>query len=125
MRRRPSPAARTAAYDARIAPGLDTALGTLRGGSTGVEQPRLLVLVTDGEDFEAVGDKDQKRLVREAAKTPLVRIVTVSLQDGACTPGRFGERLAGASGGRCLDPADDIAAELAAEVAKTGTGDAE
>lgn len=51
--------------------------------------------------------------------------MTVSLQDGACTPGRFGERLADASGGRCLDPADDIAAELAAEVARTGTGDAE
>ncbi|MDX3058666.1 substrate-binding domain-containing protein [Streptomyces sp. NE06-03E] len=115
----------TAAFDARIAAGLDAALGTLRGEATGAEQPRLLVLVTDGEDFEAVAEKEQKRLVAEAGKTPLVRIVTVSLQDGACTPGRFGERLADASGGRCLDPADDIAAELAAEVARTGTGDAE
>ncbi|MFD6275405.1 substrate-binding domain-containing protein [Streptomyces sp. NPDC060209] len=117
--------ARTAAFDARIADGLEAALGTLRGGSTELEQPRLLVLVTDGEDFEEVGKSEQRKLVAEAGRTPYVRIVTVSLQDGACTPGRFGDRLAVASGGRCLDPGDDIAAELAAEVAKAGTGDAE
>ncbi|MFJ4837687.1 substrate-binding domain-containing protein [Streptomyces sp. NPDC088746] len=114
----------TAAFDARIAAGVREALSTLRG-SPEAERPRLLVLVTDGEDFEDVKEKEQQRLVEEAGKAPLVRIVTVSLQDGACTPGRFGERLAEASGGRCLDPADDIAVELAAEVARTGTGDAE
>ncbi|MEU0299433.1 VWA domain-containing protein [Streptomyces sp. NPDC006175] len=114
----------TADFDARIAAGMREALGTLRE-LPDEEQPRLLVLVTDGEDFEAVKEREQQRLVTEAGRTPLVRIVTVSLQDGACAPGRFGERLAEASGGRCLDPADDIAAELTAEVAKTGTGDAE
>ncbi|MFB4424201.1 substrate-binding domain-containing protein [Streptomyces sp. QL37] len=114
----------TAAFDARIAAGVREALSTLRD-SPEAERPRLLVLVTDGEDFEAVTEKEQRRLAEEAGKAPPVRIVTVSLQDGACAPGRFGERLAEASGGRCLDPADDIAAELAAEVAKTGTGDAE
>ncbi|MFF9685904.1 substrate-binding domain-containing protein [Streptomyces sp. NPDC014623] len=116
--------ARTADFDARIAEGLEAALATLRAGPAGAEQPRLLVLVTDGEDFEAVGKRDQQDLVADAGRAPLVRIVTVSLQDGACAPGRFGERLAEVSGGRCLGPADDLAAELAAEVAKTGTGDA-
>ncbi|WP_406462609.1 VWA domain-containing protein [Streptomyces sp. NBC_00111] len=117
--------AKAVGLDARFADGMEAALSTLRTGSAETEQPRLLVLVTDGEDFESVAEKEQKRLAALAARTPLVRIVTVSLQDGACTPGRFGERLAVASGGRCLDPADDIAAELAAEVAKAGTGDAE
>ncbi|MFE4689902.1 substrate-binding domain-containing protein [Streptomyces sp. NPDC056749] len=115
----------TAAFDARIGAGLGAALTALRDGSAAVEQPRLLVLVTDGEDFEDVGKNEQEELVTEAGRTPPVRIVTVSLQDGACAPGRFGDRLAVASGGRCLDPGDDIAAELAAEVAKAGTGDAE
>ncbi|MFE9723763.1 substrate-binding domain-containing protein [Streptomyces sp. NPDC005794] len=117
--------ARTAAFDARIAPGVKEALDTLRDEPTAVEQPRLLVLVTDGEDFEAVKEAERRELVAKAAQSPHVRIVTVSLQNGACAPGRFGDRLADASGGRCLDPADDIAVELAAEVARTGTGDAE
>ncbi|MFD3606623.1 caspase family protein [Streptomyces atroolivaceus] len=117
--------ARTAAFDARIADGLSDALDTLRNGSTDAEQPRLLVLVTDGEDLEAVEEDERKELVAKAAGTPLVRIVTVSLQSGACADGRLGDRLAEASGGRCLDPAADIAVELAAEVAKAGTGDAE
>ncbi|MFJ8867033.1 caspase family protein [Streptomyces sp. NPDC102473] len=117
--------AKAVGLDARFADGMEAALNTLRDGSAETEQPRLLVLVTDGEDFEGVAEKEQKRLAAVAGRAPLVRIVTVSLQDGACTPGRFGERLAVASGGRCLDPADDIAAELAAEVAKAGTGDAE
>ncbi|MFC8224612.1 substrate-binding domain-containing protein [Streptomyces sp. NPDC057287] len=117
--------AKAAPFDARIAPGMREAFTALREGSAEPEQPRLLVLVTDGEDFEKVGKKDQGDLVAEARGAPLVRIVTVSLQDGACAPGRFGARLAEASGGQCLDPADDLTSELAAEVAKTGTGDAE
>ncbi|MEU0136647.1 caspase family protein [Streptomyces sp. NPDC006296] len=117
--------AATAAYDARVGAGLGAALTALRGDSAAVEQPRLLVLVTDGEDFEEVGEDEQEKLVGQAGRTPLVRIVTVSFQDGACASGRFGDRLAAASGGRCLDPGDDLAAGLAAEVAKAGTGDAE
>ncbi|MBM7438936.1 hypothetical protein JOC24_002344 [Streptomyces sp. HB132] len=117
--------AKTAAFDARIAAGLREGLETLRGGLGDAEQPQLLVLVTDGEDFEAVTAQEQRELVAEAGRAPLVRIVTVALRNGACTPGRFGDRLAEASGGRCLDPGDDVAAELTAEVARTGTGDAE
>lgn len=117
--------AEAVAHDARVAQSLKEALGTLRSGRDEEEQPRLLVVVTDGEDFEDVGEAQQTALVAEARGEPLVRIVTVSLRNGACAQGRFGDRLATASGGRCLDPADDIAAELAAEVAKTGTGDAE
>ncbi|MFF2138265.1 caspase family protein [Streptomyces sp. NPDC058193] len=117
--------AKAVGLDARFADAVHAALGTLREEPVEAEQPRLLVLVTDGEDFEGVTAKEQKELVTEAGRSPLVRIVTASLQDGACTPGRFGEQLAAASGGRCLDPAGDIAAELAAEVAKAGTGDAE
>ncbi|MCY1651722.1 VWA domain-containing protein [Streptomyces sp. SL294] len=115
----------TAAFHARIGAGLGAALAALRDDPAVVEQPRLLVLVTDGEDFDGVGQKEQAELVTDARRAPPVRIVTVSLQDGACASGRFGDRLAAASGGRCLDPGDDIAAELAAEVAKAGTGDAE
>lgn len=115
----------TAAFHARIGAGLGAALAALRDDPAVVEQPRLLVLVTDGEDFEGVDEKEQAELVTDARRAPPVRIVTVSLQDGACASGRFGDRLAVASGGRCLDPGDDIAAELAAEVAKAGTGDAE
>ncbi|MFE6037624.1 caspase family protein [Streptomyces sp. NPDC056452] len=117
-------AAGTADLDARIADGLRDALATLRGGSTDDEQPRLLVLVTDDEDSAAIGKKELGRLLADARQGPPVRIVAVSLQSGGCSAGRFGERLTEATGGRCLDPADDIPTELAAEVAKTGTGDA-
>ncbi|MFD4695389.1 caspase family protein [Streptomyces sp. NPDC058463] len=122
--RRAVAAARTADLDARIADGLRDALATLRGGSTDDEQPRLLVLVTDDEDSAAIGKKELGRLLADARQGPPVRIVAVSLQSGGCSAGRFGERLTEATGGRCLDPADDIPTELAAEVAKTGTGDA-
>ncbi|MEU1123017.1 caspase family protein [Streptomyces sp. NPDC005899] len=117
--------ATTADHDARIAEALHDAFTTLRGGTTDADQPRLLVLVTDDEDTADIGRKERDGLLTEAKGNPLVRIVSVSLQSGGCAPGRFGERLATATGGRCLDPADDIATELAAEVAKTGTGDAE
>lgn len=117
-------AARTADVDARIADGLRDALTTLRGGSTEDEQPRLLVLVTDDEDSAAIGKKELGQLLADVRQGPPVRIVAVSLQNGGCAAGRFGERLTEATGGRCLDPADDIPTELAAEVAKTGTGDA-
>ncbi|MDQ0796196.1 caspase family protein [Streptomyces sp. B1I3] len=118
-------AAATADHDARIAEALHDAFATLRGGSADEEQPRLLVLVTDDEDTADIGKKERDALLAEASGAPLVRIVSVSLQNGGCSAGRLGERLAGTSGGRCLDPADDIATELAAEVAKAGTGDAE
>ncbi|MFD9498960.1 caspase family protein [Streptomyces sp. NPDC060035] len=117
-------AAGTADIDARIVDGLRDALTTLRGGSTKDEQPRLLVLVTDDEDSTDIRKKELGQLLADAHQGLRVRIVAVSLQNGGCSAGRFGEQIAGATGGRCLDPADDIPTELAAEVAKTGTGDA-
>ncbi|WP_327269571.1 substrate-binding domain-containing protein [Streptomyces sp. NBC_01218] len=117
--------AKTADVNARIADGLTRALKTLRQDAADTQEPRLLVVMTDGEDFDAVTEKDQEDLVSTAGGEVRVRIVTVSLRNGACAPGSLGDRLARASAGRCLDPADDIAAGLSAEVAKTGTGDAE
>ncbi|MFD8619506.1 hypothetical protein [Streptomyces sp. NPDC059612] len=51
-------------------------------------------------------------------------MVTVSLRGGGCAPDQLNQRLAEATGGRCLDVSDDLATELTAEVARTGTGDA-
>ncbi|WP_069172938.1 caspase family protein [Streptomyces griseus] len=112
-------------HHARVAESLRDAFAALRGGGSDADQPRLLVLVSDGEDSGEIGKKERDALLAEARDTPLVRVVAVSLRNGGCAPGRFDEQLAVAGGGRCLDPADDIATALTAEVAKAGTGDAE
>lgn len=110
--------------DARVATGIREALSDLRGGPAELDPPRLLVLVTDDEDSAAVKGAALASLVKETKKTPRVRIVVVSLQGGGCTSGVLNRRLTAATGGRCLDPSVDLAKELQAEVAKTGTGDA-
>nr|WP_269153241.1 VWA domain-containing protein [Streptomyces halstedii] len=110
--------------DARVADGIRDGLATLREGPSD-DRPRLLVLVTDDEDSAGIGKKARDALVADAAAAPLVRIVTVSLRNGGCAPGGLDDRLGEATGGRCLDLSDDITTELAAEVAKAGTGDAQ
>ncbi|MGW8884358.1 caspase family protein [Streptomyces sp. NPDC055749] len=118
-------AAPTADVDARIVDGLREGLGTLRGGPAEDDPPRLLVLVTDDEDSADIGKQEVAELVADAERAPLVRVVVVSLRSGGCSSGRLNATITEATGGRCLDLSDDIATELTAEVAKTGTGDAE
>ncbi|MFI8435879.1 substrate-binding domain-containing protein [Streptomyces sp. NPDC079020] len=110
--------------DADIVTGLTDALGTLRSGSSGAD-PRLIVLITDDEDSSELKRKDIEAVVKAAGQGARVRVVAVSLRPDGCAPGRLNQRLAEVTGGRCLDPSDSIATELTAEVAKTGTGDAE
>ncbi|MCX4676984.1 VWA domain-containing protein [Streptomyces sp. NBC_01433] len=117
-------AAKVVDADADIATGLTDALAELREGASGPD-PRLIVLVTDDEDSSGLRRKDIDAVVRAAGQGPPVRVVAVSLRNGGCAPGQLNQRLAEATGGRCLDPSDGIATELTAEVAKTGTGDAE
>lgn len=111
--------------NAHVATGLRDALAELRGGPSEADPPRLLVLVTDDEDSAGIKGAGLTSLVEEAQKTPRVRVVVVSLQGGGCTSGALNRQLTAATGGRCLDPSVDLAKELQAEVAKTGTGDAE
>lgn len=122
--RRTVAGAPVADLDARVADGIRAGLATLRDGPSD-DRPRLLVLVTDDEDSAGIGKRERDTLVADAAAAPLVRIVTVSLRNGGCAPGGLDDRLGEATGGRCLDLSDDITTELAAEVAKTGTGDAQ
>ncbi|MER5985381.1 substrate-binding domain-containing protein [Streptomyces sp. NPDC001787] len=110
--------------DADIVTGLTDALRTLRSGSSGAD-PRLIVLITDDEDSSELKRKDIEAVVKAAGQGARVRVVAVSLRPDGCAPGRLNQRLAEVTGGRCLDPSDSIATELTAEVAKTGTGDAE
>lgn len=109
--------------NARVLEGLRDGLSELRSGPQG-PVPRLLVLVTDDEDSADLQDEDVRALEDSATEGPPVRVVTVSLRGGGCAPDLLNQRLAEATGGRCLDASDDLATELAAEVAKTGTGDA-
>lgn len=117
-------AAKVVDTNADIVAGLTDALAELREGASG-PGPRLLVLVTDDEDSARLPPKDIDAVVKAAGKGTPVRVVAVSLRDGGCAPGQLNQRLAEATGGRCLDPSDGIATELTAEVAKTGMGDAE
>ncbi|MFD3972815.1 substrate-binding domain-containing protein [Streptomyces cyaneofuscatus] len=109
--------------NARVLDGLRDGLSELRSGSEG-PVPRLLVLVTDDEDSADLQGEDVLALVETATEGAPVRVVTVALRGGGCAPGLLNQRLAEATGGRCLDASDDLATELTAEVAKTGTGDA-
>ncbi|QNE79388.1 VWA domain-containing protein [Streptomyces finlayi] len=118
-------AAGTADVDARVVEGLREGFATLRDGLTEDDPPRLLVLVTDDEDSKGLTKKELAELVAKAEQAPPVRVVVVSLRGGGCSAGRLNEAITEATGGRCLDLSDDIPTELTAEVAKTGTGDAE
>ncbi|MGP2439770.1 substrate-binding domain-containing protein [Streptomyces sp. JW3] len=87
-------------------------------------RPGLIVYVTDDED---VGRLAGARLdaVLDAARAAEVPVTMVSLAGGGCDPGRPDARIAEASGGRCLDAADDPGVALHDEVARTGTGEEE
>ncbi|WP_320773198.1 substrate-binding domain-containing protein, partial [Streptomyces sp. CRN 30] len=86
------------------------------------ERPALIVHVTDDEDAgRLTGDRLDDVLA--AARAAEVPVTTVSLAGGGCDPDRPDARIAEASGGRCLDAADDPGSALHDEVARTGTGE--
>ncbi|MEU3947476.1 substrate-binding domain-containing protein [Streptomyces sp. NPDC029526] len=91
-----------------------------RGGDD--ERPQLIVHITDGEDHDRLTG-ERLREVLDRAGTAGVPVTVVSLQHAGCDPDRPDRRIADASGGRCLDAADDLGPALQDEVARTGTGD--
>lgn len=86
------------------------------------ERPQLIVHITDGEDHDRLTG-ERLREVLDRAGTAGVPVTVVSLQNAGCDPDRPDRRIADASGGRCLDTADDLGPALQDEVARTGTGD--
>lgn len=98
------------------------ALDDMADRGTGDDRPQLIVWITDGEDDTALtgGALDD---VLARARTARVPVATVSLKGGGCDGDKPAARISIASGGRCLDPADDLGAGLTDEVARTGTGE--
>ncbi|CAL9477292.1 substrate-binding domain-containing protein [Streptomyces sp. enrichment culture] len=85
-------------------------------------RPQLIVHITDGEDHDRLTGA-RLREVLDRAETAGVPVTVVSLQNAGCDADRPDRRIAEASGGRCLDAADDLGPALQDEVARTGTGD--
>lgn len=117
--------ATTVRQDARPDLALHEALAELRGRAKNGDRPQLIVFITDDEDSTGIPPSALTSLVQDAAAGAPSRVVTVSLHSGGCTAVALNQRITAATGGRCLDPAVELATELPAEVAKTGTGDAE
>ncbi|MFD7326400.1 substrate-binding domain-containing protein [Streptomyces sp. NPDC059875] len=105
-------------------------LRALRAASTAMEtegegddsRPRLIVYVTDDEDNTRITPADLEGMLA-ALRQGGVPVVMASLSVGGCAKGRMDERIATASGGRCLDSSGDLIAGLRDEVARTGTGE--
>ena len=114
----------TVARDSDPATALERALAELaEHGGDG--RPQQLVLVTDNEDVnQYVVGKRRGKLLDTVARRG-VPLVVVSLRTAGCGPDETVHALAQASGGRCLDASEDLAAALQNEVARVGTGDAE
>ncbi|MEU0957601.1 substrate-binding domain-containing protein [Streptomyces niveus] len=97
-------------------------------GRKGVDDqhPRLIVYVTDNEESAKLTSGDRLSTLTELARKKEIPVATVSLESGACEVGKPNERIASASGGRCLDTAQsDLMSALQDEVARTGSGDQE
>ncbi|MEU9861141.1 VWA domain-containing protein [Streptomyces sp. NPDC047971] len=86
-------------------------------------RPRLIVFVTDDEDNTRLTAGDRLESLVTTLGQAGVPVVMVSLDVGGCAKGRPDERIAVASGGRCLDASGDLIAGLRDEVARTGTGE--
>ncbi|MET9375221.1 substrate-binding domain-containing protein [Streptomyces sp. NPDC002992] len=123
-------AARKTIGDARLAGNEADPFQALKDASAAMEtqgedddsRPRLIVFVTDDEDNSRIGDRMDGLLT--SLRQSGVPVVMASLDVGGCAKGRAGERIAEASGGRCLDSSGDLIAGLRDEVARTGTGEA-
>lgn len=98
------------------------ALDEMAERGTADDRPQLIVHITDGEDDTALtaGDLDD---VLTRARSTRIPVATVSLDSAGCDRTKPAARIATTSGGRCLDPGDDLGAALTDEVARTGTGE--
>lgn len=97
---------------------LSDAVTAVKAG--GDDRPRLIVVVTDDEDNVTGGRLEGVLTTLRQAGVP---VVMASLDVGGCAKGRPDERIATASGGRCLDGSGDLIAGLRDEVGRTGTGE--
>ncbi|WP_053190235.1 substrate-binding domain-containing protein, partial [Streptomyces resistomycificus] len=85
-------------------------------------RPRLVVHISDGEDDSRLTGANLDEVLARA-RAANVPVAMVSLETGACDPGRPALRISTASGGRCLDADENLGAGLTDEVARTGTGE--
>ncbi|MER6999366.1 VWA domain-containing protein [Streptomyces sp. NPDC000410] len=102
---------------------LRAALTAVGSRAEGDDSPRLIVFVTDDEDNNRLTSGDRLEGLLTSLRQGGVPVVMASLDVGGCAKGRADERIAEASGGRCLDSAADLVAGLRNEVARTGTGE--
>ncbi|WP_309505795.1 substrate-binding domain-containing protein [Streptomyces pyxinae] len=114
--------ARVADLEADPYAALRSALDAMRPRNAGDDSPRLIVYVTDDEDHDRLTGARLTELLG-ALRAAAVPVVMASLDIGACAAGKADARIAEASGGRCVDGSEDLAAGVRAEVARTGTGD--
>ncbi|WP_233221612.1 vWA domain-containing protein [Streptomyces carminius] len=114
--------ARTLERDADIGRALDDALELLAAPPEG-DRPRLVVLITDGEDSADITG-DERAALLERVGRERIPVVVVALQISGCADGGINRRIADRSRGRCLDFSGDRLRELRDEVARVGTGDA-
>ncbi|WP_141726431.1 vWA domain-containing protein, partial [Actinacidiphila rubida] len=101
------------------------ALGELkRDQRTG--RPQLIVMLTDDEDDTWI-TPDQLKRIGSAATAQHVPVYWVSLTSAGCTSSsrHLGPEVAGATGGRCLDPGGNQIAGLREAVTGVGTGGAQ
>lgn len=88
------------------------------------QHPRLIVYLTDDEERDKLTEGGRLARLLKSARERDVPIVVVSVQQGTCDAGKPNERIAVASGGRCLDAnRSDLVPALQDEVARTGSGD--
>ncbi|MGW0736992.1 caspase family protein [Streptomyces sp. NPDC002851] len=111
-------------WQADPGPALRAALEETARRGTDDTRPSLVVLLTDDEDNARMSKGEQDDLVAYAGRTE-VPVVVASFDSGGCTEGGFDDRIALASGGRCLSPgnSDDLTAALRNEVARVGSGE--
>lgn len=103
---------------------LSDAVTAMKAEDEGDEsRPRLIVFVTDDEDNTHLTSGDRLEGLLTTLRQAGVPVVMASLDVGGCAKGRPDERIAAASGGRCLDASGDLIAGLRDEVARAGTGE--
>ncbi|WP_328718719.1 substrate-binding domain-containing protein [Streptomyces sp. NBC_00247] len=103
---------------------LDDAWSFMATQDTGDQNPRLIVYLTDDEEKDKLTEGGRLARLLKSARERAVPIVVVSMQQGTCDSGKPNERIAVASGGRCLDAnRSDLVPALQDEVARTGSGD--
>ncbi|SFF44725.1 extracellular solute-binding protein [Actinacidiphila alni] len=122
--RRAVAGARTVDRESFPGAALTAALSELTGSHTSSGGAQLIVYVTDDEDDNHLKGRALDDLLRTVGADS-VPVEWVSLAaGGGCAAGRTGDRIARASGGRCLDASSTQVSELRDDVARVGTGNA-